>query len=121
MRDVPSFFGTGKRGKDQGESEGSMTPSFNPSSTNCLMDSCSTGVRGRPYFLTGFASPTSMLWTHFQRGGKPTLSLKAPGKVSFTTFFTRSPKVFLTTSSVALLPSFNFVEVSSHSSFISWT
>src|SRR6266702_3375943 len=119
MRDVPSFFGTGKRGEDQGESEGSMTPLFSPSSTNCLIASCSTGVRGRPYFLTSFASPTSMSWTHFQRGGKPTLSLKAPGKVSFTTFFTCSPKVFLTTSSVTLLLSFDFVEASSHSSFIS--
>jgi hypothetical protein len=97
------FLGTGKSGDDQGESEGSMTPSFKPSLTNSFIDSCSSGVRGRLYRLNGFASPVSISWTHFQRGGKPTLTLKTDSMASFMIFFRHSPKVLVVSSSVVTL------------------
>lgn len=100
MHDVPSFLGTGNRGTDQGESNGSITPSFKPSLINSFIDSCSGGVKGQPNHLIGFASLVSISWTHFQSGRKPTLSLKMEGTASLTIFFSFSPK---DTSLVCLL------------------
>lgn len=113
---IPSFFGTGRSGDDHGESDCLIT---RPSSTNFLIDSCSGGERGQPYFLIGFVSPTSMSCTHFCSGGKPTLSLKTEGNAFFTVHFRRSLKVSRTDGNVLMLPLIVWTESSSHT-LVSW-